>query len=139
MARRRTGYPNWQGNCNKKNFALFSCCEARVVKKKSKALNFRNSFCPFSPALSLYGNENSVMTTRVRSQVQTSKMRFLEQIKGVALLTCCTSHEIQNSLKPLLLLIERSQLRWLGGHVSRRPQEKLYLPKQMEKENSWTT
>ena len=46
------------------------------LSKKSKALNFGNSLYPFSPTVSLYGRENSVMTKRVRSQVQASKMRF---------------------------------------------------------------
>ena len=43
-------------------------------------------------------------------------MRFLRRIKGVTLLTRCTSLEIQKSLnfEPLLLQIERSQLRWFG-------------------------
>ena len=135
MARRRTVYPNWLGNCSNENFALFSCCEMRIVKK-SKALNFRNSLCPFSPTVSLYGHENSVMTEKERSQVQSSKRRFLQKIERVTLLTMCASLEIRNFLKPLLLQIERSQLRWFG-HVSRRLQEKLssklYLPKQMEK------
>ena len=56
--------------------------------------------------------------------------------KEFTVLTRCASLEIQKSLKPLLLQIERSQLRWFD-HVSKMPQEKLsyklYLPKQMEK------
>ena len=76
------------------------------------------------------------MTDMVQSQVQSSKMRFLQEIEGVTLLTRCASLEIRNFLKPLLLQIERSQFRWFG-HVSRRLQEKLsnklYLPKQMGK------
>ena len=82
MARRRTGYPNRQGNCNNENFAQFSCCETSIVKKR-KALNFRNSLCPFSPTVSLYRCENLVMTERVRSQVQAPKMRFLQKIEEV--------------------------------------------------------
>ena len=64
------------------------------------------------------------MTERVRSQVQASKMRFLQKIKGVKLLTRCRSLEIRKPLVLLLLQIERSYLRWFG-HVSRMPQEKL--------------
>ena len=76
------------------------------------------------------------MTERVRSQVQASKMRFLRKIKGVTLLTRCTSPEIRKSLEPQLLQIERSQLGWFD-HVRKMPQEKLpnklSLPKQIEK------
>ena len=69
------------------------------------------------------------MTERMRSQVQASEMRFLRRIKGVTLLNKVRSSEIRKSLniEPLLLQIERSQLRWFG-HASRMPQER--LPKQ---------
>ena len=76
-----------------------------------------------------YGHESWVMTERMRSQVQASEMRFLRRIEGVTLFNKVRSSEIRKSLniKPLLLRIERSQLRWFG-HVSRMPQER--LPKQ---------
>ena len=69
------------------------------------------------------------MTERMRSQVQASKMRFLRRIEGVTLFNKVRSSEIRKSLniEPLLLRIERSQLRWFG-HVSRMPLER--LPKQ---------
>ena len=69
------------------------------------------------------------MTERARSQVQASEMRFLRRIEGVTLFNKVRSSEIRKYLntEPLLLRIERSQLRWFG-HVSRRPQER--LPKQ---------
>ena len=69
------------------------------------------------------------MTKRVRSQVQASEMRFLRRIEEVTLFNKVRSSEIRESLSiaPLLLRIERSQLRWFG-HVSRMPQER--LPKQ---------
>ena len=63
-------------------------------------------------------------------------MRFLRRIEGVALFNKVRSSEIWKSfnIEPLLLRIERSQLRWFG-HVSRMPQEnspyKQYLSKQM--------
>ena len=65
----------------------------------------------------------------MRSQVQASEMRFLRRIEGVTLFNKVRSSEIQKSLniEPLLLRIERSQLRWFC-HVSRMPQER--LPKQ---------
>ena len=69
------------------------------------------------------------MTERTRSQVQTSKMRFLERIEVVTLFNKVRSFKIQKSLniELLLLLIERSQLRWFG-HASRMPQKR--IPKQ---------
>ena len=113
----------------------------RELSKKNKALNFRNSLCPFSPTVFLYGHENLVMPKKVRSQVLASKIRFLQKIIGVTLLTRCASPEIRKSPKPLLLQIERCQLRWFDD-VSRRSPEKLpnklYLPKQMKKNNSTT-
>ena len=69
------------------------------------------------------------MTKRVQSQVQASEMSFLRKIEGVALFDKVRSSEIRKSvnIEPLLLRIERPQLRWFG-HVSRMPQER--LPKQ---------
>ena len=57
----------------------YSVVVRRELLKKSKALNFRNSLCLFSPAVSLYGHENAVMTEMVRTQVQASKMKFLQR------------------------------------------------------------
>ena len=69
------------------------------------------------------------MTKRMRSQAQVSEMRFLRRVEGVTLFNKVRSSELRKSLniEPLLLRIERSQLRWFG-HVSRMPQER--LPKQ---------
>ena len=66
------------------------------------------------------------MTERVRSQVQASEMKVLRRIEGVTLFNKMRSSEIRKflNIKPLLLRIERSQLKWFG-HVSRMPQEKL--------------
>ena len=41
----------------------YSVVVRRELLKKSKALNFRNSLCPFSPAVSQYGHEKSVIIT----------------------------------------------------------------------------
>ena len=69
------------------------------------------------------------MTKRVQSQVQASEIRFLRKIEGVTLFKKVRSSDIRKSLniEPLILRIERSQLRWFGL-VSRMPQER--LPKQ---------
>ena len=58
------------------------------------------------------------MTERVRSRVQaTAKMGFLQNVRGLSLLVKVKSTDIGQSLniEPLLLRIERSQLRWYGG------------------------
>ena len=56
-------------------------------------------------------------------------MRFLRRIEGVMLFNKVRSSEIRKSpnIEPLLLRIERSQLRWFG-HLSRMSRER--LPKQ---------
>ena len=69
------------------------------------------------------------MAKRVQSQVLASEMRFLQRIEGVTLFNKVCNFEIRRSLniEPLLLRLQRSQLRWFG-HVSRMPLER--LPKQ---------
>ena len=65
----------------------------------------------------------------MRPQVQVSEMRFLRRIEGVTLSNRVRSLEVRQSLsiEPLILRIERTQLRWFA-HVSRMPPER--LPKQ---------
>ena len=138
--RPRTGYPNLLGNCNNDSLALFGCFETRIVEKKQNS-QFCKQCLSLLTTVSLYGYENLVTIERVRSQMQASKMRFCQKIKGVTLLTRRTSLKIRKSLELLPLQIKISQLRWFG-HASRRSEEKLsnkpYLPNQMEK-NHWTT
>ena len=97
----------------------------RELSKKAKLSIFKAVSVP----ILTYGHESWVMTEKTRSQVQASEMRFLRRIEGVTLFNKVRSSEIRKSLniEPLLLRIERSQLRWFG-HVSRMPQER--LPKQ---------
>ena len=61
------------------------------------------------------------MNEKVRSQVE---MGFLRRISGLTLLDKVKSVDIRESLtiEPLLLRLERSQLRWYG-HVTRMSQE----------------
>ena len=103
----------------------YSVVMKRELSKKAKLSIFKAVFVP----ILTYGHESWVMTERVRSQVQASEMRFLRRIEGVTLFNKVRSSEIRKSLniEPLLLRIERSQLRWFG-HVRRMPQER--LPKQ---------
>ena len=103
----------------------YSVVMKRELSKKAKLSIFKAVFVP----ILTYGYESWVMTERMRSQVRASEMRFLRRIEGVTLFNKVRSSEIRKSLniEPLLLRIERSQLRWFG-HVSRMPQER--LPKQ---------
>jgi len=76
---------------------------------------------PRTNKILIYGYESWVMTVSIRSQVQAYNTWFLRRIEAVKLM----------KIEPLLLRIERSQLRWFG-HVSRMPQgfpNKLYLHK----------
>ena len=97
----------------------------RELSKKAKLSIFKAVFVP----ILTYGHEYWVMTERMRSQMQASEMRFLRRIEGVTLFNKVRSSEIRKSLniEPLLLRIEKSQLRWFS-HESRMPQER--LPKQ---------
>ena len=103
----------------------YSVVMKRELSKKAKLSIFKAVFVP----ILTYGHESWVMTERMRSQVQASEIKFLRRIEGVTLFNKVRSSEIRKSLniEPLLLRIERSQLRWFG-HVSRMPQER--LPKQ---------
>jgi len=103
----------------------YSVVMKRELSKKAKLSVFRTVFVP----ILTYGHKFWVMTERIRSQVQASEIRFLRRIEGVTLFNKVCSSEIRKSLKiaPLLLRIERPQLRWFG-HVSRILQER--LPKQ---------
>ena len=103
----------------------YSVVMKRETSKKAKLSIFKTIFVP----ILTNGHESWVMTERMRSHEQASEMRFLRRIEGVTLFNKVRSSEIRKSLniEPLLLRIERSQLRWLG-YVSKMPQER--LPKQ---------
>ena len=75
----------------------------------------------YRPTLT-YGHELWVVTERVRSRVQAAEMRFLRRAAGLTRWDRVRSSVIRKSLEiePLLLHIEKSQLRWLG-HVLRMP------------------
>ena len=99
----------------------YSVVMKQELSKKAKLSIFKAVFVH----ILTYVHESWVMTERMRSQVQASEMRFLRRIEGVTLFNKVRSSKIRKSLniEPLLLRIERSQLRWFG-HVSRMPQEK---------------
>ena len=79
------------------------------LPKKAKLSIFETVFVPILTC----SHESSVMTERWQSQEQASEMRFLRKIAGITLFNKVRSSEIPKSLyiEPLLLRIERSQLR----------------------------
>ena len=81
----------------------------RELSKKAKLPIFKAVLVP----ILTYGHESWVMTERMRSQVHASEMRFLRRIEEVTQFNKERNSEIRKSLniEPLLLRIERSQLR----------------------------
>uniref|UniRef100_A0A8C6L8D1 Reverse transcriptase domain-containing protein n=1 Tax=Nothobranchius furzeri TaxID=105023 RepID=A0A8C6L8D1_NOTFU len=73
-----------------------------------------------------YGHEFWVVTERTRSWMQAAEMSFLRRVAGLSLRDRVRSSVIREGLgvDPLLLHIERSQLRWLG-HLVRMPPGRL--------------
>ena len=110
----------------------------RISTAKSEAMTLSRKFkdgkdahSPQSKALDLpvdlvptltYGHEGWVMTERTRSRVQAAEMSFLRRVAGVSLTDRVRSSAIREELglEPLLLCLERSQLRWFG-HLVRMP------------------
>ena len=92
----------------------------RELSTKAKLSVFRSIFVP----ILTYDHECWIMTERVRSRVQAAEMGILRKFICLSLLDKVKSTDIRQSLniKPLLLRIERSQLRWYG-HVTRMSQE----------------
>ena len=92
----------------------------RENAQKQSFLFFRSVFVP----ILTYGHKCWVMTERVRSRVQTAEMLNLRKVRGLSLLDKIKNTNIRQSLniKPLLLRIERSQLRWYG-HVTQMSHE----------------
>ncbi len=93
-----------------------------VVKKelsrKAKLSIYRSIYVPTLT----YGHELWVMTERTRSRIQASKMSFLRRVAGCSLRDRVRSSVTREELRvePLLLHIERVQLKWLG-HLFRMP------------------
>ncbi|KAK3536643.1 hypothetical protein QTP86_015444, partial [Hemibagrus guttatus] len=79
----------------------------------------------YAPTLT-YGHELWVMTERVRSRIQAAEMSFLRRVAGRSLRDMVRSSVTREELgvEPLLLRIERGQLRWLG-HLFRMPPGRL--------------
>ncbi|KAK3507209.1 hypothetical protein QTP70_010211 [Hemibagrus guttatus] len=93
-----------------------------VVKKE---LSWKVKLSIYVPTLT-YGHELWVMTERVRSRIQAAEMSFLRRVAGRSLRDRVRSSVTRQGLgvEPLLLHIERGQLRWLG-HLFQMPPGRL--------------
>ncbi|TWW59397.1 hypothetical protein D4764_06G0009270 [Takifugu flavidus] len=94
----------------------------RELSRKAKLSIYRSIFVPTLT----YGHELWVMTERTRSRVQAAEMSFLRRVAGLSLRDRVRSSAIREELRvePLLLRVERSQMRWLG-HLLRMPPGRL--------------
>ena len=101
---------------------LRSLCRTVVMKRElSQEAKLSIYWSIFVPTLT-YGHEGWVMTERTRLRIQAAEMGFLRKVAGVSLRDRVRSSVIREGLgvEPLLLCVERSQLRWFG-HLVRMP------------------
>ena len=94
----------------------------RELSRKAKLSIYRSIYAPTLT----YGHELWVMTERMRSRIQAAEMSFLRRVAGLSLRDRVRSSDIRERLRvePLLLRVERSQLRWFG-HLVRMPPGRL--------------
>ncbi|KAK3537609.1 hypothetical protein QTP70_017005, partial [Hemibagrus guttatus] len=105
---------------------MWSMYRSVVVKKElSRKVRLSIYQSIYVPTLT-YGHELWVMTERVRSRIQAAEMSFLCRVVGRSLRDRVRSSVTREELgvEPLLLHIERGQLRWLG-HLFRMPPGRL--------------
>uniref|UniRef100_A0A8C6U756 TBC1 domain family member 5 n=1 Tax=Neogobius melanostomus TaxID=47308 RepID=A0A8C6U756_9GOBI len=86
------------------------------LKQGAKLSIYRSIYVPTLT----YGHEIWVMTERTRSRIQAAEMSFLHRVAGRTLRDRVRSSVTREELgvESLLLHVERSQLRWLGGSSS---------------------
>ncbi|XP_048857101.1 uncharacterized protein LOC125724452 [Brienomyrus brachyistius] len=94
----------------------------RELSQKAKLSIYQSIYVPTLT----YGHELWVVTERTRSRMQAAEMSFLRRVAGLSLRDGVRSSVIREGLRvePLLLRIERSQMRWLG-HLIRMPPGRL--------------
>ncbi|KAK3511307.1 hypothetical protein QTP70_000398 [Hemibagrus guttatus] len=94
----------------------------KELSRKAKLSIYQSIYVPTLT----YGHELWVMTKRVRSRIQAAEMSFLRRVAGRSLRDRVRSSVTREELgvEPLLLHIERGQLRWLG-HLFRMPPGRL--------------
>ncbi|CAI5677887.1 unnamed protein product [Oreochromis niloticus] len=90
----------------------------RELSVKAKLSIYRSIYVPTLT----YGHELWVVTERTRLRIQAAEMSFLRRVAGLSLRDRLRSSAIWEGLRvePLLLHIERNQLRWFG-HLNRMP------------------
>ncbi|TKS65493.1 LINE-1 reverse transcriptase -like protein [Collichthys lucidus] len=107
--------------------AVMRTLHRSVVVKKELSRKAKLSIYQliYVPTLT-YGHELWVVTERTRSRIKAAEMSFLRRVAGLSLRDRVRSSAIREELRvePLLLRIERSQLRWLG-HLVRTPPGRL--------------
>ncbi len=92
-----------------------SIVEKKELSRKAKLSIYRSIYVPTLT----YGHELCVMTERTRSRIQAAEMSFLRRVAGRSLRDRVRSSVTREELRvePLVLHIERGQLRWLGASV----------------------
>ncbi|XP_057696067.1 uncharacterized protein LOC130918404 [Corythoichthys intestinalis] len=87
----------------------------RELSRKAKLSIYRSIYIPTLT----YGHEIWVMTERTRLRIQAAEMSFLRRVAGLSLRDRVRSSVIREGLgvEPLLLHVERSQLRWCSGSI----------------------
>ncbi len=92
-----------------------------VVKRELKKAKLSIYQSIYVPTLT-YGHELWVVTERMRLRIQAAEMSFLCRVAGLSLRDRVRSSDIWRELRvePLLLHVERSQLRWFR-HLIRMP------------------
>ncbi|XP_061625696.1 probable ATP-dependent RNA helicase DDX17 isoform X2 [Phyllopteryx taeniolatus] len=87
-----------------------------VVKKELSRKVKLSIYRSISVPTLTYGHELWVVTERTRSRIQAAEMSFLRRVSGLSLRDRVRSSVIREDLRvePLLLHIERTQMRWLG-------------------------
>ncbi|TWW55949.1 hypothetical protein D4764_09G0009990 [Takifugu flavidus] len=90
----------------------------RELSQKAKLSIYRSILVPTLT----YCHKLWVMTERTRSRVQAAEMSFLRRVAGLSLRDRARSSAIREELgvEPLLLHVERNQMRWIG-HLVRMP------------------
>jgi len=88
----------------------------RELSRKAKLSIYRSIYVPTLT----YGHKLWVVTEGMRSRIQAAEMSFLRRVVGLSLRDRVRSSDIRRELRvePLLLRIERSQLRWFGHGCS---------------------
>ena len=105
--------------------ALMQALPVVVKKELSQKAKLSIYRLIYVPTLT-YGHELWVVTERTRLRIQAAEMGFLRRVSGLSLRDEVRSSVIQEGLgvEPLLLRIERSQMRWVG-HLVRMPPGRL--------------